>query len=266
MKKRLAFALLFAFMVAVFTGCTSTKEPPASTEPKAEPISLTISAAASLKDAAEELKGIYAKQHQDVKITYTFGASGTLQKQIEEGAPVDLFISAGKKQMDALEEKDLIVKESRKDLLGNDLVLVVKKDSKIADFADLSKPEVEKISIGTPESVPAGQYAKDALTTMKLWDKLQPKLVLAKDVRQVLTYVETGNVAAGIVYGSDAVMGKDIKVAASAPADSHKPILYPMAIVKNTKQQKAVEDFAAFLAGEEAAKVFEKYGFKAIKK
>ncbi|SHK43814.1 molybdate ABC transporter substrate-binding protein [Desulforamulus aeronauticus] len=266
MKKRLAFALLFTFILAVFTGCTSTKEPPASTEPKAEPINLTISAAASLKDAAEELKSIYAKQHQDVNITYNFGASGTLQKQIEEGAPADLFISAGKKQMDALEEKDLIVKESRKDLLGNDLVLVVKKDSQIADFTDLSKPEVEKISIGTPESVPAGQYAKDALTTMNLWDKLQPKLVLAKDVRQVLTYVETGNVAAGVVYGSDAVMGKDTKVAAIAPADSHKPILYPMAIIKDTKQQKAVEDFAAFLSGEEATKVFEKYGFKAIKK
>ena len=266
MKKRLAFVLLIAFILSVFTGCSGTKEPAASTQPKEEPITLTISAAASLKDAAEELKGLYAKQHQNVNITYNFGASGTLQKQIEEGAPSDLFISAGKKQMDALEEKGLIVKESRKDLLGNDLVLVVKKDSQIAGFQELTKPEVGKISIGTPESVPAGQYAKDALTSMKLWDKLQPNLVLAKDVRQVLTYVETGNVAAGLVYSSDAVMGKDTKVVAAAPADSHKPIVYPMAIIKNTKQQKAVEEFATFLSGEEAAKVFEKYGFKAIKK
>ncbi|MEW6698144.1 MAG: molybdate ABC transporter substrate-binding protein [Bacillota bacterium] len=266
MKKIIALIVMSIFMLSVLTGCGGTKEQAAPTQPKADPVNLTISAAASLKDAAEELKGLYAKQHQDVNITYNFGASGTLQKQIEEGAPADLFISAGKKQMDALYEKGLIVKESRKDLLGNELVLVAKKDSQITGFEDLSKPEVEKISIGTPESVPAGQYAKDALTSMQLWDKLQPKLVLAKDVRQVLTYVETGNVAAGMVYSSDAVMGKDIKVVTAVPADSHKPIVYPMAILKNTKNQKAAEDFAAFLSGEEAAKVFEKYGFKTIKK
>jgi molybdate transport system substrate-binding protein len=262
MRKIITLILMSAFMLLVLTGCGGTNEQAAD---KVEPVNLTISAAASLKDAAEELKGLYAKEHQDVNITYNFGASGTLQKQIEEGAPADLFISAGKKQMDALDEKGFIVKESRKDLLGNELVLVAKKDSQIAGFEDLSKPEVEKISIGTPESVPAGQYAKESLTSMQLWDKLQPKLVLAKDVRQVLTYVETGNVAAGMVYSSDAVMGEDIKVVTAAPAESHKPIVYPMAILKDTKNQKAVEDFAAFLSGEEAATVFEKYGFIAIK-
>ncbi|CCO09211.1 molybdate ABC transporter substrate-binding protein [Desulforamulus hydrothermalis] len=266
MKKLLAFTLIIALTLSVCTGCTGTKEQAAPTQPEAKPVYLTISAAASLKDAAEELKGLYAKKHPYVNITYNFGASGTLQKQIEEGAPADLFISAGKKQMDALAEKDLIVKESRKDLLGNELVLITQKDSKITGFEDLLKPKVEKVSIGTPESVPAGQYAKDALTSMKLWNKLQPKLVLAKDVRQVLTYVETGNVAAGLVYNSDAVTSKDVKVVATAPSDSHKPILYPMAVVKNTKQQKAAKEFAAFLSGEEAARVFEKYGFKAIKK
>ncbi|MDO7786763.1 molybdate ABC transporter substrate-binding protein [Desulforamulus aquiferis] len=265
MKKIITLLIMSVLMFTVWTGCGDAKGQDAPTQPKAEPINLTISAAASLKDAAEELKGLYANEHQNVNITYNFGASGTLQKQIEEGAPADLFISAGTKQMDALDEKGLIVKESRKDLLGNDLVLITKKDSQIAGFEELSKPEVDKISIGTPESVPAGQYAKDALTSMNLWDKLQPKLVLAKDVRQVLTYVETGNVAAGMVYSSDAVMGKDIKVVTAAPADSHKPIVYPMAILKDTKQQRAVEDFVAFLLGEEAAKVFEKYGFKAIK-
>lgn len=266
MKKLFAVTLIFTFLLSVLTGCGAAKEQASSTEGKTESIKLTISAAASLKDAAEELKELYAKQHQNVNITYNFGASGTLQKQIEEGAPADLFISAGKKQMDALEKEDLILKESRKNLLGNDLVLVTAKDSKITGFEDLSKAEVQKISIGTPESVPAGQYAKDALTSMKLWDKLQPKLVLAKDVRQVLTYVETGNVAAGMVYSSDAVMGKDIKVVAVAPANSHKPVVYPMAILKNSKQQQAAQEFATFLSDEEAALVFEKYGFKAIKK
>ena len=266
MKKLLALAALLLLVISIFTGCGGTKEQTTPTQPKAESINLTISAAASLKDAAEELKAIYAKQNQDVSITYNFAASGTLQKQIEEGAPADLFISAGKKQMDTLDEKGLIIKESRQDLLGNDLVLVAKNDSKITGFEDLSKSEVDKVSIGTPESVPAGNYAKEALTKMQLWDKLQPKLVLAKDVRQVLTYVETGNVAAGLVYNSDASISKDVKVVVAAPSDSHKPIVYPMAILKGTKQQKEVEKFAAFLTSEEAAKVFEKFGFKTIKK
>ena len=264
MKKFLAITALMLLVISILSGCGGTKEQP--TQPKAESVKLTISAAASLKDAAEELKTIYAKQNKDVNITYTYGASGTLQKQIEEGAPVDMFISAGKKQMDNLDAKGLIVKESRQDLLGNDLVLVAKKDSKITDFEDLSKPEIKQIGIGTPGSVPAGDYAQEALTTMQLWDKLQPKRVLTQDVRQVLTYVETGNVDAGLVYRSDALMGKDVKIIATAPSDSHKPIVYPMAVIKSTKQQKEVEKFAAFLSGEEAAKVFEKYGFKTIKK
>lgn len=266
MKKLLAITILITFILSVVTGCTDAKKQGAPTQPEAEPVDLTISAAASLKDAAEELKELYAKEHPHVNITYNFAASGTLQKQIEEGAPVDLFISAGKKQMDALEEKDLLVKESRMDLLGNSLVLITQKDSNISGFEDLSKPEIERISIGTPESVPAGQYAKDALTSMELWDELQPKLVLAKDVRQVLTYVETGNVAAGLVYRSDALTGQNIKVVATAPVDSHKPIVYPMAVIKGTQQREAAEEFAAYLSDEEAAGVFAKHGFATIKK
>ncbi|AEG58822.1 molybdate ABC transporter substrate-binding protein [Desulforamulus ruminis] len=265
-RKIVVWLAVMMLTLLVITGCGGQKENnDANSNAQVEPVDLTISAAASLKDAAEELKGIYAKQHTEVAITYNFGASGTLQKQIEEGAPADLFISAGKSQMDALAEKGLIVEGSRKDLLGNDLVLVAGKDSQIASFEDLAKPEVGKIGIGTPESVPAGKYAQEALTNLQLWDKLQPKLVLAKDVRQVLTYVESGNADAGLVYRSDALISQEVKVVAAAPEDSHKPIVYPMAILKDTKQQKAVEDFAAFLSSDEAAQVFEKYGFKPIK-
>ncbi|WP_003543459.1 molybdate ABC transporter substrate-binding protein [Desulfotomaculum nigrificans] len=263
MKRLIVLTAIVLFVLSVINGCASTKEQ--KPQAAAEPVKLTVSAAASLKDAAEELKNLYVKQHPNVSINYNFGASGTLQKQIEEGAPADLFISAGEKQMDDLAEEGLIVKESLRNLLTNELVLVAKKDSKITNFEDLVKPEVSKISIGTPESVPAGKYAKEALTAMQLWDKLQPKLVPAKDVRQVLTYVETGNVDAGLVYRSDAIVAKESRIVASAPANSHKPINYPMAILKNTKQQKAVEDFASFLFSTEAAKVFEKYGFKTIK-
>jgi len=263
MKRLIALTAMMLFVLSVITSCASTKEQ--KPQAAAEPVKLTVSAAASLKEAAEELKDLYLKQHPNVSITYNFGASGTLQKQIEEGAPADLFISAGKKQMDDLAEKGLIVKESRKNLLTNELVLVAKKDSKITAFEDLMKPEVSKISIGAPESVPAGKYAQEVLTTMQLWDKLQPKLVLAKDVRQVLTYVETGNAEAGLVYRSDTIVAKESKIVAAAPANSHKPIDYPMAIVKNTKQQKAAEEFASFLSSDEAAKIFEKHGFKPIK-
>ncbi|ACV64167.1 molybdenum ABC transporter, periplasmic molybdate-binding protein [Desulfofarcimen acetoxidans DSM 771] len=264
MKKFLSITALILLVIVALSGCGGTKEKPA--QPQAEAVKLNIAAAASLKDAAEEIKTIYSKQNQNINITYIFNASGPLQQQIEQGAPVDMFISAAKKQMDALDEKGLILKETRKDLLGNDLVLIAPKDTKITGFEDLIKPETDRVSIGTPESVPAGSYAKEALTKMQIWDKIQTKLVPAKDVRQVLHYVETGNVAAGMVYKSDALTSQEVKIVAYAPSDSHKPIVYPMAVLSNSKQQKETEKFADFLSGEEASKVFEKYGFKTIKK
>jgi len=257
LKRILVFLALMLFIVASLTGCGGKKEQ-AKTE-------LTISAAASLQDAAAELKTIYEKQHPNVTITYNLAASGTLQKQIEEGAPSDLFISAGKSQMDALAQKGLLIDSTRKDLLGNELVLIAGKDSTLAGFDGLISESVKKISIGTPETVPAGQYAKETLTALKLWDQLQPKMVLAKDVRQVLTYVETGNVDAGLVYRTDAATSTNIKIIAAAPANSNKPIVYPMALIKSTKNQKEAEAFAAFLTTDEAVKVFEKYGFKVLK-
>lgn len=255
MKKVFVLLGLVLFVAAIATGCWG------GTGAKTEPVNLTVSAAASLKDVLEELKGVYAQKHPGVSITYNFAASGPLQKQIEEGAPADFFISAGKSQMDALAQKGLLADSSRKDLLGNELVLIAKKDSKIGSFEDLAGSGISKICIGTPESVPVGQYSKDALTSMKLWDKLQPKLVMANDVRQVLTYVESGNVDAGLVYRTDAMIGKETKVVAPAPANSYKPVIYPMAIIKSSKHLKDTEDFAAFLSSDEAGRVFQKYGF-----
>lgn len=259
MKKLSVFLALVIFVAVSVIGCGGNKDQ------AKEPVNLTISAAASLQDAAGELKTLYESKNSDTKITMNLASSGTLQKQIEEGAPADLFISAGKSQMDALSQKGLIIEESRKDLLGNELVLVAGKNSTLAGFEGLTGESVKKISIGTPETVPAGQYAKETLTTLKLWDQLQPKMVLAKDVRQVLTYVETGNVDAGLVYRTDAATSVSIKILAAAPAGSNKPILYPMAVVKSTKYQKQTEEFAKFLQSDEAVKIFEKYGFKVIK-
>lgn len=258
MKRALVLLCLVVFFALALFGC--------GREQAGEQVNLTVSAAASLKDAMEELKTVYAGKQPGVNITYNFAASGPLQKQIEEGAPVDLFISAGKSQMDALAEKGLILENTRRDLLGNELVLVAKNDGNITGFDDLAGSGVAKVSIGTPETVPAGKYAQEALTAMNLWSRVQPKLVMANDVRQVLTYVETGNVDAGLVYRSDAMVGKDIKVVAAAPEDSHKPIVYPMAVIKSSGYQKEAEDFAAFLSGGEAAQIFSKYGFKAVNK
>lgn len=267
-KKFFALTALVALLiVSIVTGCGGTKpQSQSSSQSNAAPVKLTISAAASLQDVAQQLKTMYEKQHPGVTITYNFGASGPLQKQIEQGAPADMFISAGDKQMDALDKEGLLQPGSRKNLLGNDLVLVVPQNSTITSFADLSKPGIGKISIGTPASVPAGEYAQETLTSMNLWKQLEPNIVYGKDVRQVLTYVENGNVAAGMVYRSDALVGKGIKVVAAAPDSSHKPITYPMAIIKSSKQQKAAADFATFLSGSDAGKVFVKYGFKLAQK
>lgn len=256
MRKGLILLVLAVILIGALTGCGGNKEP----------VKLTVSAASSLRNALEEVKTVYAGQQPGVNVTYNFAASGPLQKQIEEGAPVDLFISAGKTQMDALAEKGLIMDVSRKDLLGNELVLIAKNGSSLTGFEGLTGPAITKISVGTPETVPAGKYAQEALSSLQLWDKLQPKLVLANDVRQVLTYVETGNVDAGLVYRSDAMVGKDVKVVAAAPPGSHKPIVYPVAVIKSTKYQKDAEAFSAFLSGVEAAWVFDKYGFKTAQK
>ena len=259
MKKSFTLAAIMLFMAFVITGCGV-----ANKDKSSEPVNLLVSAGAGFKDAGEELKEIYVQKHADVKITYNFASSGTLQKQIEEGAPTDLFISAAEAQVNVLSQKGLLEEGSRKNLLSNELVLIAGKDSKISDFNDLAGDKVNKISIGTPETVPAGMYAKETLTNLKLWDKIQPKLVLAKDVRQVLTYVETKNVEAGLVYHSDAIKGKEIKTVTVAPEASHSPIIFTMAVIKSTKHSKEVSDFAAFLLSDEANKIYMKYGFKPL--
>jgi molybdate transport system substrate-binding protein len=229
---------------------------------------LTVSAAASLKDSLMEIQKNYRQQNPGIKITFNFAASGTLQQQIEQGAPVDLFISASKTQIDALEQKNLLVKESRVDLLGNELVLVVgKNNTSITCIQDLTKASVGKISIGTPGSVPAGKYAQESLTNLNLWDTLQPKMVLAvKDVTQVLNYIEAGNVDAGFVYRSDALRSNEVKVIALVPPSSHQPIVYPAAIVAITKNVQEANAFIKYLQSSEVQQVFSKYGFQILER
>lgn len=222
---------------------------------------LTVSAAISLKSALEDVKNIYQTEKNN-NINYNFGSSGSLQQQIEQGAPVDVFISAATKQMDALENKNLLLPNSRKNLLKNELVLITPQAiSNVTSFEDLTKPEIEKIAIGEPQSVPAGQYAEEALTYYKVLEQVKSKLVFAKNVAQVLNFVQSGNADAGIVYITDAKTSDKVRVAAKASPESHSEIVYPMAIIKASNQIEPAQEYVNFLSGEQAKKVFKKYGF-----
>jgi molybdate transport system substrate-binding protein len=227
---------------------------------------VNVSAAASLTDALIALKKAYEAKSPNNEIVYNFGSSGLLQKQIEEGAPVDLFISAGKRQMDALAAQGLIVTSTRADLLSNEMVLIVAREKKdaIRSFQDL-EAKAQSFSIGVPEYVPAGKYGKQTLESLNLWDKMKKRIVFGKDVRQVLAYVDSGNVDAGLVYKSDTVVLKSGVAVASAPEGSHAAIVYPMAIIKGAKNIAAAEKFMEYLKTPEASKVFARYMFIPLK-
>ncbi len=256
-SSRRAFVVLLALLFVAGTGFAGGAPPQAAT------VDLTVSAAISLKDALDEAKQLYATDNPNVSIAINYGASGTLQLQIEQGAPVDIFLSAATKQMDALDTKGLLLEGTRKNLLLNEVVLIVPKDSSlnISSFQDLTRADVKQIALGEPTTVPAGQYAKDVLTSLGIYDAVNAKAILGKDVRQVLTYVETGNVDAGIVYSTDAQSSSKVKVVATAPAKSHAPVVYPVAVIKDSKNAAAARQFLDFLSGPRGRAVFQKYGF-----
>ncbi|MBD2242921.1 molybdate ABC transporter substrate-binding protein [Nostoc sp. FACHB-888] len=223
---------------------------------------LLVSAAASLKDALEEIKPLYQQSKSSTKINYNFGASGALQQQIEQGAPADIFISAAKKQVDALEEKGLLLPGSRTNLANNSLVLIVAQDVVgISSFYNLTDSKIKKIAIGEPRSVPAGQYGEQVLKNLKLYDQVKSKLVFANNVRQVLAAVESGNAQAGIVYATDAKISNKVKVVITAEKKFHSPIIYPVAVIKGSKNISAAKEFVQFLSDSQAKTVLRKYGF-----
>ncbi|NEO18940.1 MAG: molybdate ABC transporter substrate-binding protein [Moorea sp. SIO4A1] len=227
-----------------------------------EVVSLTVSVAASLQDAMKAIKVLYTKETPDVTIIYNFASSGSLQQQIEQGAPVDVFISAAPKQMNALESKGLLLEGTRQSLLNNQVVLVTPKDQTgISNFKDLRSDNISKIAMGDPESVPAGHYAKEVLSSLNLFEQLKPKLVFGKDVRQVLSYVETGNVDAGLVYATDAKVSNQVKRVATAPPESYSRIIYPVAVLKESKNPDHANQFVQFIISDSAKTIFLRYGF-----
>lgn len=263
MKIRLIIILL-AVCFSLIAGCR-TNSPETVNNSSGN---LTISAAVSLKDAFNEIGAIY-KTKTGKTVNFNFGASGALQRQIETGAPVDIFASAGEMQMDALASKNLIDAATRRDFARNELVLIVPTDSKLnlTNFGNLNDSSVQKIAVGNPKTVPAGGYSAQLFEKNNLSNSLQNKLVYAEDVRQVLDYVVHGEVDAGIVYASDAISaGGKVRVVLTAPADSHEPILYPIAVVKDSANKPSAEEFINLVMGAEGQRILRKYGFASFEK
>jgi molybdate transport system substrate-binding protein len=224
----------------------------------------TLSVAISMKDAVEELgRGVMASR-PGVTLRYNFGSSGELQKQIEAGAPVDLFVSAAQRQMDELEAKGLIVAATRRVFARNVLTVVKPIDSKVdvAKPADLLDARVTKLVVGNPRTVPVGQYAEESLRALGLWDKLRPKLVFAENVRQALDYVARGEVDAGFVYTTDAATRpKQVKEAFRPAEDTYRPVLYPAAVVAGARQAAIARDFLELLVSRDGRAVLGRLGF-----
>jgi molybdate transport system substrate-binding protein len=228
-------------------------------------VTLTVSVAASLQNALREIATAFERSQPGVKVSFNFGASGTLEQQIERGAPADVFFSAASKPMDTLAGKGLILADTRRDLLRNTLVLIVPKDRPgPKSFHDLPDEKVKLIALGDPGSVPAGDYGRQTLQSLHLWEAVQAKLVLGKDVRQVLTYVETGNADAGVVYATDAHESDKVRMVDTAPESSHTPVLYPIAVIKDSAKVPAARALVTFLAGSYASGVFTKHGFTTV--
>ncbi|WP_373479598.1 molybdate ABC transporter substrate-binding protein [Geminocystis sp.] len=217
-----------------------------------------MGAATSLQPALEEFSKKYPQN-----VDYNFAASGILQQQIEQGAPIDVFISASFKQMNTLEKKNLLVFNTKKNLLLNQIALITPKNNPLSltNFPQLAQLKIKLIAIGEPRSVPAGQYAVEVFKNLGILASLESKFVYGNNVRETLTYVETGNADAGIVYLTDAKSSDKIKVIALADKKLHTPIIYPVAVIKNSKSQQIAKKYLESLQSETAKKIFQKYGF-----
>ena len=228
------------------------------------PKEITVSAAISLKNAFEEI-GRLSESRYGIKCIFNFGASGHLLRQIAGGAPVDVFASAAQIEMDEANKKGLIVLSTRADFADNSVALIVPSGAKTAlkSFEGLKAARIKKIAVGNPNTVPAGRYAEEVFNSLHLLTSIRDKLVYGEHVRQVLDYVSRGEVEAGVVYATDAaVRSKDVKIVAAAPEASHKPVVYPIAVVKGTKNEAEAKAFIALVLSPEGKQILQKCGFR----
>lgn len=244
---------------AVLAGCGASGAGSA----KNEPAELTILAAASLTDVCNEIKPMYEEAYPNVTLTFSYGGSGALQTQIEEGVPADIFLSAALKQMTALEEEGLMDADSIFHFLENKVVLIVPVDSEseITSFEDVITDKVTMIGLGEPESVPAGKYAEEIFTTLGILDEVKEKANYGSDVRTVLSWVESGAVDCGIVYATDAYTSEQVKIVCEAPLGSCTPVIYPAGIVQASGHPQEAAQFLEYLRSDEIMELFAFYGF-----
>ena len=226
------------------------------------PVELNVFAAASLTEVLMEIAELYKAAQPEVALSFNFDSSGTLQKQIESGAAADVFLSAAQKQMDALAEGGYLLEGTRKDFLTNRVVLIAPEGSELGltGFCDAADDKVALVALGNSD-VPVGQYAQEIFTAMGVWEEIFPKASLGSNVKEVLAQVESGAVDLGVVYATDAATATGVEVVAEAPADSHRPVVYPGAVLKSSGSIDAAKAFLTFLETPEAVKVFEAVGF-----
>jgi len=226
---------------------------------------LTLSVAISMKEAVEEIGRRFVQSRSGVRLYYNFGGSGELQKQIEAGAPVDVFVSAADRQMDELERKGMILPGSRRTFARNALSVIVPADTRLTftRAADLVQPQVQRIAIGNPKTVPAGQYAEESLRALGLWDAVREKLVFGENVRQVLEYVARGEVEAGFVYVTDlAGRASQVKEAFRPPQNSYRPVTYPVAVVAGSRNAVLGQVFIDLLLSHDGQETLARLGFQ----
>lgn len=227
----------------------------------AQAAEITVSAAASLREAFTAVQQEFQKQHPDIKVNTNFAASNPLLKQLQEGAPVDVFASADQVTMDKAAASKVINPASRVNFAVNDLVMIVPAKGSVQKLDDLNTPTVQRIAVGNPESVPAGRYARQALQSLGQWDTLHSKFIMGESVRQVLDYVARGEVDAGFVYMTDAKISAP-KTEIRATMQGHDPVVYPIAVCTASKNDKAAQTFIHFVTGKDGEEILKKYGFK----
>ncbi|MDR1959585.1 MAG: molybdate ABC transporter substrate-binding protein [Planctomycetaceae bacterium] len=263
--KPLTVASLLFLTALTLAGCGRSAASP-NVSSAGTPVEMHLAAGSGLKDCLNEMIAMYQTAHPNVTIIANYEASGTLQQQIANGAPADVFVSASQDKMNRLEEKGLLLAGTRRNIVVNKLVLIVPKGSTaIHCFNCLATDKLKEkgLAIGDPNVVPAGKYATEIFQSLGTYDKIMPKVVLAQNVRAVLTYVAQGEVDAGIVYLTDAMMMPDqVEVKATAPEKSHEPAIFPAAVVITGDHPDAGKAFLDFLTTPQAENVFRKYGYE----
>lgn len=257
---RKIIGLFIIFLLLVGTACSSK-----NVGSKSNKTILTVSAASSLREVLEQIDKKFQEANPDIELRFNFGTSGALKQQIEQGAPVDLYITASEDTYAELVDRDFI--HIGASIVSNELVIITSKnaDFDLQQINDLTNQNINKLAMGTPIVVPAGTYAQQALQYAGIWEILQEKIVFAKDVRQVLTYVETENVQAGIVYKTDAMLSDKVKIVVKADPESHDPIKYPIGILESTNHKTEALLFFNYIKSGEAEDLWRQFGFDVIK-